>query len=68
MRTGRSAGSERRYDVSDKNAPAKIKETLEDAKQAVDKRDDQIEHAAEKVEPYLHEARERVHNAATKDR
>ena len=35
---------------------------------AVDKRDDQIEHAAEKVEPYLHEARERVHKAATKDR
>jgi hypothetical protein len=42
-----------------------IKERVEDAKQAVDKREDQLEQLAEKkVDPYLHEARERLAEAS----
>ena len=50
--------------MSDK-MPDKVKETIEDAKKAVDRREDQIEQtAAEKVEPHLHEARERLAEAS----
>jgi hypothetical protein len=43
----------------------KVKEAFEDAKKAVDKREDQIEQtAAQKVEPHIHEARERLAEAA----
>jgi hypothetical protein len=51
--------------MSDDKVPAKIKERVEAAKQAADKREDQIEQAAaKKIEPYLHEARERLAKAS----
>ena len=51
--------------MSDDNVPAKIKQQVEDAKQAAEKREDEIEQvAAKKVEPYLHEARERLAKAS----
>jgi vacuolar-type H+-ATPase subunit H len=51
--------------MPDDNVPAKIKQRVEDAKQAADKREDQLEQAAaEKVEPYLHEARQRLAEAS----
>ena len=58
---GRSANpTNRRCDMSDK-----VKEAFEDAKKAVDRREDQIEQtAARKVEPHIHEARERLAEAA----
>jgi hypothetical protein len=58
---GRSANpSTRRCDMSDK-----VKEAFENAKKAVERRDDQIEQtAAQKVEPHLHEARERLAEAS----
>jgi hypothetical protein len=49
--------------MSDK-VPDKVKEAFEDAKKAVDRRDDQLEQAAQKVEPYLHEARQRLADAS----
>jgi len=43
----------------------KVKEAFENAKKAVERRDDQIEQtAAQKVEPHLHEARERLAEAS----
>ena len=43
----------------------KVKEAFEDAKKAVDKREDQIEQtAAQKVEPHIREARERLAEAS----
>ena len=42
------------------NVPDRIKETLEEAKKAADKREDELEQRAQKVEPHLHEARERL--------
>jgi vacuolar-type H+-ATPase subunit H len=54
--------------VPDDKVPAKIKERVEDAKQAADKREDQLEQAAaKKVEPYLHEARQRLAKASHTD-
>jgi hypothetical protein len=54
--------------MSDDKVPAKIKERVEDAKQAADKRQDEIEQAAEnKVEPYVHEARARLAKASHTD-
>jgi hypothetical protein len=51
--------------MPDDNVPAKIKQRVEDAKQAADKRQDEIEQAAEKkVEPYVHEARARLAKAS----
>ena len=50
--------------MSDK-VPDKVKEALEDAKEAVDRREDQIEQtAAQKVEPHIHEARQRLADAS----
>jgi cation transport regulator ChaB len=44
--------------------PDKVKEAFEDAKKAVDRREDQIEEtAAQKVEPHIHEARELLADA-----
>lgn len=45
------------------NVPTKIKHALAEAEQAADKRDDRLERAAQKVEPHLHEARERLAEA-----
>ena len=45
--------------------PDKVKEAFENAKKAVDRREDQIEQtAAQKVEPHIHEARERLAEAS----
>jgi hypothetical protein len=45
--------------------PDKVKKAFEDAKKAVDRRDDQIEQTVtEKVEPHIHEARERLAEAS----
>ena len=50
--------------MSDK-VPDKVKKTLENAKKALDKREDQIEQtAAQKVEPHIHEARQRLADAS----
>ena len=50
--------------MSDK-VPDKVKKALENAKKALDKREDQIEQtAAQKVEPHLHEARQRLADAS----
>jgi cellobiose-specific phosphotransferase system component IIA len=51
--------------VSD-NVPAKIKQTLAQAGQAADRREDQLDQAAQKVEPQLHDARERLEEAERK--
>ena len=45
-------------DVSDK-----IKKAGDHAKEAVDRQDDRLEQASEKVEPYLHDARVRLAEA-----
>lgn len=51
--------------MSDDAVPAKIKERVEDAKRAADKREDEIDQAVGKqIEPYLHEARERLAKAS----
>jgi hypothetical protein len=45
--------------------PDKVKQAFENAKKAADRREDQIEQtAAKKVEPHLHEARERLAEAS----
>jgi hypothetical protein len=57
--------SGKEYAMSEDNMPAEIKQRVEDAKRAADKREDQLEQAAaEKLEPYLHEARERLAKAS----
>jgi hypothetical protein len=47
--------------------PDKLKKKLEDAKQAVDRRDDQLEQAAEKADPHVHEAKKRLAEASRSD-
>jgi hypothetical protein len=43
----------------------KVKEAFENAKKAVDRHEDQIEQtAAQKVEPHIHEARQRLADAS----
>ncbi len=45
--------------------PDKIKDAVEQAKKAADRREDEIEQAAgQKVEPHLHEARKRLAEAS----
>ncbi len=47
--------------------PDKLRQAVEDVKKSADRRDDEIEQAADKAQPYVHEARQRLAEASPKD-